>query len=775
MMAGSGTPRVPVVQLAQLVMVASVWVLGGGLVGLVGMGVMRWRGLSWSWGVPLLLGGPLMAVIGWQPMLGYGAALFVVVGGGGFWHARDLLAGGDLARRARDRRAPSDWVRGRLVRRKVRDDGWVTDEGTVVGIDPRGSLLRIPICGALPANGLVLGATGSGKTTLFRLMARAGIRRGFAVIVIDPKGDDDLLEELREAADRAGRRFSRWTDHGESVYNPYERGSDTEIADKLLAAEVFTEPHYQRLAQRYLGHLVRAVRAAGMTITLARIVEYMQPARLAALTRDLPEPVAAKLLEYLEDLTPQQERDLAGARDRLAIIAESDAGRWLDPQTPGEAIDLRTALEQGDVILFPLDADRLPLAAPMVAGAIMQDLAAICAARQSGTHRPGLLIFDELSAIVVGALAVARLSAAAAERGSAASWALRRPPTSSRCGSRAQRSASSSRWRGTSRRWSRFARTCPSPPRWSRRSPEPAAPGSLRTHRRRNGRASHGAWQPHTRTGVCDSLRRDQESRCGRRSGDRSSAPACKDRACPPPGSRREQGASVLTARDRELVRWIGRHGVAHTEHVMTRFSIGRTVAYRRVHELVEYDLLCRQCVLYADGGLLVVTADGLRWAGLDRLKPPRVALALVPHMLISTALAAQLEPQLVDHRLLSDREHRTAERAIGRPLGSAIIGSRQTARGALHRPDFVLVGRGDGVIAIEVELTLKERARLERILRGYVRNRNVHAIRYYAPPHIAEAVQRAAGAERLLEIAPLPVACIPQRGARARSDGRWT
>ncbi|MBV9168091.1 MAG: hypothetical protein JO342_18285 [Solirubrobacterales bacterium] len=146
--------------------------------------------------------------------------------------------------------------------------------------------------------------------------------------------------------------------------------------------------------------------------------------------------------------------------------------------------------------------------------------------------------------------------------------------------------------------------------------------------------------------------------------------------------------------------------------------------------------------------------------------------------MLISTALTAQLEPQLVEQRLLSDREHRTAERALGRPLGSAIIGSRQTANGALHRPDFVLVGSGEGVIAIEVELTLKERARLERILRGYVRNRNVEAIRYYAPPDIAQAVQRAArvvGAERLLEIAPLPVACIPQRGARARSDGSRT
>jgi UTP-glucose-1-phosphate uridylyltransferase len=72
------------------------------------------------------------------------------------------------------------------------------------------------------------------------------------------------------------------------------------------------------------------------------------------------------------------------------------------------------------------------------------------------------------------------------------------------------------------------------------------------------------------------------------------------------------------------------------------------------------------------------------------------------------------------------------------------------------------LVGAdGKNLTAIEVELTLKTKARLERILRGYLRNQNVSRIRYYAPTNIGEAVRRAAravGAERLLELAPLPV-----------------
>ena len=61
----------------------------------------------------------------------------------------------------------------------------------------------------------------------------------------------------------------------------------------------------------------------------------------------------------------------------------------------------------------------------------------------------------------------------------------------------------------------------------------------------------------------------------------------------------------MLTDRDREIVRWIGRHGAVQAQHVMTRFAIGRTAAYRRLHELVEFGLIRRHRLLYNDAGLL--------------------------------------------------------------------------------------------------------------------------------------------------------------------------
>ncbi len=375
------------------------------------------------------------------------------------------------------RRGPADRVRAPFVRRQIRRGRWISNDVVVVGQDTRGRLVRVPTGGASPSHGLVCGATGSGKTVSMVLIARAAIERGFGVIVVDPKPDDFMFEQLRHAARRAGRRFVLWTPDGDAVYNPYGYGFDTEIADKLLATETFTEPHYERLARRYLGHAVRALRGAGVTVSLATVLEVVRPAGLASLARDLPPDKAAALLDYLESLTSQQERDLAGARDRLAILAETDMCSWLDPRTHGEAIDLRGALDRGDVVMFRLDADRRSLATGMLAAAIVQDLVAISAGRQSGDHRPGLIVIDEFSAIA--AKEVVRHSAGRVERSSACFSGPRSSPIS-RPSLRAQQ-----RWAGSATRsWAtsthslRTGKSCPNRPSCLPRSLARAVHGS---------------------------------------------------------------------------------------------------------------------------------------------------------------------------------------------------------------------------------------------------------------------------------------------------------
>lgn len=268
-----------------------------------------------------------------------------------------------------------------------------------IGVDARGAGVEIPLGGTSGSHILIVGATGSGKTVTQALVVAGAVARGHGAVIVDPKGDPLLRERAREAASIAGRPFIEWTPAGPTAYNPYAHGSPGEIADKALAGERYSEPHYLRQAQRYLGHAARALAGAGETATPARLMELMDPRRLELLARSLPDEThARRLFDYLDMLDARQRAGLAGTRDRLAILAESELAPWLSPQVGAPALDLLDAVRSGAVTYFALEADRLPLLARMLAAAIVGDLLTIAAGCQAAPV-PTLVAIDEFSAI----------------------------------------------------------------------------------------------------------------------------------------------------------------------------------------------------------------------------------------------------------------------------------------------------------------------------------------------------------------------------------------
>jgi type IV secretory pathway TraG/TraD family ATPase VirD4 len=273
------------------------------------------------------------------------------------------------------------------------------DERVVVG-RADGEPVSIPF-GTLSGgrHTLVVGATGSGKTVTETWIATCAIEAGMSAVVVDPKGDSHMREQLVQAARSVGRPVFEWTPRGPSVYNPFGHGTASEIADKALAGERFTEPHYQRQAQRYLGHVVRALRNAGRIVSLQALVRQLDPARLEELVRGLAEQESQATFDYLESLTSRQRADLAGMRDRLAIMAESDVAPWLDPSTQGApTFELLGAIRERALVYFALEADARPLLAHMLGVAIVQDLQSTMAALQ-GSPVPSVVVIDEFSAI----------------------------------------------------------------------------------------------------------------------------------------------------------------------------------------------------------------------------------------------------------------------------------------------------------------------------------------------------------------------------------------
>jgi Type IV secretion-system coupling protein DNA-binding domain len=397
-------PLAPLAELLGWLTSTTLHMLIGVLAGVFVAHAMRQRHLRWTWVVaacpPIVLAHSVLA--GWALTLD--TAAFCAAVRGRHWHREDMASGGDLAEIAAARRGPLAAVRT-LSNTALANVGGtpgatLRQQRMSVGRTESGENVSIPF-GATDGgrHTLIVGATGSGKTVTETWIAARAIEAGLGAVVLDPKGDTRMRNQLAEATLCSGRQFLEWTPRGPSVYNPFGHGSASEIADKALAGERFTEPHYQRQAQRYLGYAVRTLRGARETVSLGALAHMLDPASLEVLARTLPEQHSDATCRYLSSLTPRARADLGGVRDRLAILAESDVAPWLDPTTPdAHTFDMLDALQRRAVVYFALEADAWPLLARMLGVAIVQDIQTTMAALQRSPV-PTVVVIDEFAAI----------------------------------------------------------------------------------------------------------------------------------------------------------------------------------------------------------------------------------------------------------------------------------------------------------------------------------------------------------------------------------------
>jgi conjugal transfer pilus assembly protein TraD len=271
----------------------------------------------------------------------------------------------------------------------------------------------------LGAHALVVGASGAGKSTTLQTILADRIARGHPVVAIDMKGSPSFAQALSLAARDAGRPLRIWTPDGPSHWNPLAHGGPTALKDRLISAERFSEPHYQRAAERYLQTALQVLDAAhpGAAPSLHEVVAALDPRALRTLAARAPAPLAERVGSYLEGLTPDQLSAARGLGTRLALLSESDAGRWLAPPPPGSGapeVDLGHAVAGSDptrpVVLLSINSSIYGALGAQLGALAVQDLTSAAGRRLganaqttqsvTGQNRPPATVaIDEFSAL----------------------------------------------------------------------------------------------------------------------------------------------------------------------------------------------------------------------------------------------------------------------------------------------------------------------------------------------------------------------------------------
>jgi len=171
-------------------------------------------------------------------------------------------------------------------------------------------------------------------------------------------------------------------------------------------------------------------------------------------------------------------------------------------------------------------------------------------------------------------------------------------------------------------------------------------------------------------------------------------------------------------ARDADILKWANGFGFATVEQIQRYLGVKKSVVYARVKKLVDAGYFERERVLHGQARIHKVTKQGVLASGDNILPCGDIRLGTFKHDLALVDLALDLRDETGGDFI--------AQRQIRHDEGLSGVGQLG------HIPDGYLYLEGQKPIAIELELSVKSRARLNSIVNGYGGDLSIKEVWYY-------------------------------------------
>jgi conjugal transfer pilus assembly protein TraD len=214
------------------------------------------------------------------------------------------------------------------------------------GLEPKEQKIYQPLKHS-EGHTLIVGTTGSGKTRMFDILISQAIMRGEAVIIIDPKGDQEMRDNARRACEALGtpERFVAFHPafpEESARINPLRNYSRvTEIASRIAAlipSEAGADP-FKSFGWQALNNIAQGLELVYERPSLVNLRRFLEGGADGLVIQAISSYAARHVEGWEADAKPYLEKASGGPREKRARMLSRYYFERIQPTKPSTELE----------------------------------------------------------------------------------------------------------------------------------------------------------------------------------------------------------------------------------------------------------------------------------------------------------------------------------------------------------------------------------------------------------------------------------------------------